>query len=128
MTQQQLNALSSQIINAAIEVHKTLGPGLLEIIYEECLAEELQTAGHAVQRQVDVPILYKGKQLGQPLTLDMVVDDAIIVELKAVNQIHDIHIAQLLTYLKLTDRRLGLLINFNVARLSDGIRRVVNHF
>ena len=127
MTTQQLNDLSSQVIAAAIEVHRVLGPGLLEGVYEECLAEELRATGHTVQRQVPVSIQYKGKSIGERLYIDILVDQSLIIELKAVRELQDIHLAQTLTYLRLTGHRLALLINFNVPRLIDGLRRVVNN-
>ncbi len=120
------NELSSKIIAAAIEVHRELGPGLLESIYEQCLVQELRDRGLHVEQQVVVPVHYKGRDLGTVMRLDMRVERLIIVEVKAAEALHDAHIAQLLTYLKLTDCQLGLLINFNEALLKRGIRRVVN--
>lgn len=120
--------LSSEVIAAAIEVHKELGPGLLEGVYEECLMEELRLRGIKAEHQVKVPIVYKGKAIGEPLVLDVLVEDALIVELKAVKELHDVYTAQLLTYLRMTNRRLGLLVNFNVSRLTDGLKRIVNNF
>jgi len=120
------NELSSRIISAAIEVHRELGPGLLESIYEQCLVQELQDDGLHVERQVLVPVHYKGRPLGTSMRLDLMVERRIIVDVKATDALHDAHMAQLLTYLKLTDRRLGLLFNFNEALLKQGIRRVVN--
>ena len=122
----EYNVLSSQIIAAAIEVHRELGPGLLESIYEQCIAQELRERGLRVEQQVVVPVCYKGKALGSNMRLDMRAEGLVIVEVKAVEAFHDAHIAQLLTYLKLTDCRLGLLINFNEALLKQGIRRVIN--
>lgn len=122
----EYNALSSKIIAAAIEVHRELGPGLLESIYERCLVQELIDRGLTVEQQVAVPVHYKGKSLGTMMRLDLRVNNLIIVEVKAVEAFSDAHIAQLLTYLKLTDCRLGLLINFNEALLKQGIRRVAN--
>lgn len=118
--------LSSAIIGSAIEVHRELGPGLLESIYEHCLVQELRDRGLHVDRQTLVPIHYKGKDLGTTMRLDLVVDGRIIVEVKTVDAFHDVHVAQLLTYLKLTGCKLGLLINFNAALLKSGVRRVVN--
>lgn len=122
----EYNVLSSRIIAAAIEVHRELGPGLLESIYEQCLVQELRDRGLKVDQQITVPVHYKGRPLGQTMRLDMRVEDLIIVEVKAAEALHDAHVAQLLTYLKLTDCRLGLLINFNEALLKQGVRRVVN--
>jgi len=121
-----INVLSSKIIGAAIEVHKTLGPGLLESTYEECICHELRLQGLSFKRQESLPIEYKGKTLGCSYRLDIIVEDAIIVELKSCDRIEPIHRAQLLTYLKLSGRNLGLLLNFNVPAMREGIVRVVN--
>ena len=121
-----INELSSKIIGAAIEVHKALGPGLLESAYEECLAHELSLRGLVFERQKPVPIKYKGINLDCGYRLDMVVENRIILELKACNQIEPIHEAQLLTYLKLTGIQLGLLLNFNVPVMRDGSVRLRN--
>lgn len=121
------NEVSKIIIGAAIEAHEELGgPGLLEDIYEEALCHELKALGVDVQRQVHLPIMYKGVQLARPLILDLLVEDVVIVEVKAVDQIHAVHKAQLLTYLRLKGRKLGLLINFGEAVVSKGVHRVVN--
>ena len=122
------NELSNIIIGAAIEVHKELGgPGLLEDIYEEALCLELADRGIQVARQVQVPVLYKGRRLKKPLVLDVLVVDKVIVEVKAVEKVIPIFNAQLLTYLRLADKKLGLLINFGEIRVSEGIHRVVNN-
>ena len=122
------NELSSSIIGAAIEVHKQLGgPGLLEDVYEEALCFELVAHGVKVVRQVQVPVLYKGQLLKKPLFLDLLVEDKVIVEVKAVEKIIPVFNAQLLTYLRLAGKRLGLLINFGEIRVSEGIHRVVNN-
>jgi GxxExxY protein len=121
-----INTLSSKIIGAAIEVHKALGPGLLESAYEECLCYELSLQGLSVERQKALPIKYKGKKLDCGYRLDTVVENAIILELKSCEKIEPIHKAQLLTYLKLSGLKLGLLLNFNVPVIRDGIVRVVN--
>ena len=125
-TIEEYNELTHAIIGAALEVHKALGPGLMEAIYEECLIAELQMRGIKVAHQVHVPILYKGQQVGNPLIIDLLVEDSVIVELKTVQELQDIHSAQLLSYLRLTGNKLGLLINFNTAHLRDGLKRVVN--
>lgn len=118
--------LTERIIGAAIDVHRVLGPGLLETAYEECLCYELSRLSLEFQRQVAVPLRYKAIRLDCGYVADVVVEDAVLIELKAVEKIHPIHEAQLLTYLKITEKRVGLLINFNVAVLKDGIvRRVV---
>ncbi|MBX3027173.1 GxxExxY protein [bacterium] len=114
------------IIGAAIEVHRTLGPGLLESIYEECLAEELGLRRFSVERQYAVPLVYKGRCLGADLRVDLLIDDLVVVELKAIGKILPIHAAQVVTYLRLTQKPFGLLINFNVPLLKDGIRRYLN--
>ncbi len=118
--------LSGKIIGCAIEVHKQLGPGLLESIYEECLCYELTLAGISFERQYCVPIEYKTKQLANNLRLDLIVEDIVIVEIKSVNKLENIHTAQLLSYLKLTNNKHGLLINFNVELLKQGIKRIAN--
>lgn len=118
--------LTGEIIGAAIEVHKALGPGLLEAAYEECLAYELMSRGLEIRRQVEIPIEYKGKKLSCGYRADIIVNDAALLELKAVESVLPVHEAQLLTYLKLTQLRVGLLINFNCPYLRDGlIRRVL---
>lgn len=120
--------LSELIIKAAIEVHRELGPGLLESIYEMCLAHELREQGVVVMQQLTVPIIYKGVRMPNDLRLDLLVDDRIIVEVKAVEELHPVHQAQLLTYLKLTDKRVGLLLNFNSPVLVKGIKRMMNGY
>ncbi|MBC7225849.1 MAG: GxxExxY protein [Thermoflexales bacterium] len=119
------NALSNRIIGAALEVHRQLGPGLLESAYEECLAYELSLHGIPFERQKPIPVVYKGIRLDCGFRVDLLVDNLVVVELKAVDTLMPIHQAQVLTYLKLTGCRLGLLINFNVVRLREGIKRVV---
>ncbi|MCK4407982.1 MAG: GxxExxY protein [Bacteroidales bacterium] len=120
--------LTQKIIAAAIEVHKELGPGLLESVYEYCLVEELTNMGLNVKNQVKLPIVYKGKTLNKEFYIDLLIEDKIVIELKAVEVILPVHEVQLVTYLKLADKRLGLLINFNVPLLKEGIRRRVNKF
>ncbi|MCB9182633.1 MAG: GxxExxY protein [Flavobacteriales bacterium] len=122
------NELSELIIEAAIEVHRELGPGLLESIYELCLAQELREHGVEVTQQMAVPIIYKGRRMPNDLRLDLLVDDRIIVEVKAVEEFHPVHQAQLLTYLKLTDKRVGLLLNFNSPVITKGIKRMMNGY
>jgi len=123
-----LNQLSSKIIGAAIEVHKALGPGLLESAYEECLCHELELRGINFERQKPLPIKYKDVRLDCGYRLDILVDNQIVLELKSCEQIEPIHKAQLLTYLRLADLTLGLLLNFNVPVMKDGIVRIVNEF
>ena len=127
-TQRKPNEISSEIIGAAFEVHTLLGPGLLESAYEKALAHELSLRGLEVQTQVEVPVLYKGHNLGIGFRLDMLVENTIVVELKSIEKIQPVHLAQLLTYLKLRDLELGLLLNFNLTTMREGIKRVVNNF
>jgi len=122
-TEMELNKITEQIIGAAIEVHKTLGPGLLESAYEECLCRELTLRDIPFERQRPLPVEYKGVKLDCGYRLDIVVADAVVIEIKACEAILPIHEGQLLTYLKLGGWKLGLLINFNVPVLKDGIRR-----
>jgi GxxExxY protein len=122
---QKLNALSHRVIGLCMEVHRELGPGLLESAYEEALAFELVQAGLRYERQREMPLLYKGVKLDCGYRVDFVVEGELIIELKAVTELLPIHHAQLLTYLKLDHRSLGLLVNFNVPVVKDGIRRVV---
>ncbi len=121
-----INKLSSRIIGAAIEVHKALGPGLLESAYEECICHELSLGGLSLERQKPLAVQYKGIKLDCGYRLDVVVEDAIILELKSCEKIEPIHKAQLLTYLKLSGLNLGLLLNFNVTVMKDGLVRIVN--
>lgn len=120
------NRLSQKVIGCSIEVHRQLGPGLLESVYEEALCHEMELIGLNVCRQKSVKIKYKGRELATPLRLDLFVEEKLIIENKAKLEITAIDKQQLLTYLKLTDTRLGLIINFNVQRLVDGICRVIN--
>lgn len=122
------NQLTSKIIGAAIEVHKHLGPGLLESTYEECLSYELDQRHIKYDRQKSLPINYKGQSLNCGYKLDLLVEGNIILELKSVESIAPIHKAQLLTYLKLSNLKLGLLLNFNTPIMKDGIVRLVNNF
>ena len=119
-------SLSNAVISAAIEVHEVLGPGLLESVYEAALCHELGLRGVLVQRQLEVPVFYKGVSLSQVMRLDLLVDDMMVIELKTVEAILPIHKAQLLSYLRLTGKQVGLLINFNTTQLKQGIHRVVN--
>jgi GxxExxY protein len=122
-----MKELSEKIIGAAIEVHRELGPGLLESTYEACLAHELILQGIKAVRQKKQPIIYKGLEIDEAYRIDVIVEDQIILELKVVDELNNIHMAQLLTYLKLSGCTLGYLMNFNVPLLKDGIRRVVNN-
>jgi GxxExxY protein len=120
------NDLSGRVIGAAIEVHRQVGPGLLESAYVECLGWELEQSGLGVKREVIVPLRYKKLTLAQSYRLDLLIDDCLIVEVKAVEKLMPIHDAQLLTYLRLMDKRLGLLMNFNVDAMRNGIKRLAN--
>ena len=120
------NEISSKIIGAAIEVHKQLGPGLLESTYETCLAYELKQMGLDVKQQQALPVVYKEVKLDAGYRIDLLVENKVIVEIKSVEALADIHTAQLLTYLKLKDLKLGLLINFNSVRVVDGLKRILN--
>ncbi|MCB0722386.1 MAG: GxxExxY protein [Ignavibacteriae bacterium] len=120
------NDLTELIIGCAIKVHKVLGPGLLESAYEECLVYELAKNGLKVKRQVPIPIVYEEVKLDCGYRLDLLVNDSVIIEIKAVEALNKIHLAQILSYLKLSNHKLGLIINFNVLKLIDGIKRVRN--
>jgi GxxExxY protein len=122
------NAITDRIIGAAIEVHRQLGPGLLESAYEECLCYELSQMGLEFKRQVHLPVRYKGVLLDCGHKMDLVVESAIVIEIKAVESLLPIHSAQLLTYLKSSGHQIGLLINFNVPVLERGLKRIVNHY
>lgn len=121
------NELSEKIIGCAIQVHKSLGPGLLESAYLECLYYELKILGLKVEKQKPLPLIYKEIRLDAGYRLDLLVEDKVVIELKSVEAINDIHIAQVITYLKLSGCKLGLLMNFNVLRLVDGLKRLVNN-
>ena len=121
----EINKITEIIIGSAIEVHKQLGPGLLESTYEACLFFELVKAGLNVQRQVAMPLIYKEVHLEQGYRLDLLVENCIVVEVKMVEAIADVHIAQTLTYLKLSNAKVGLIINFNVLKLTQGIKRLI---
>ncbi len=120
-----VNAITEAILGAAMKVHTALGPGLLESAYEACLCHELHKAGLQFQRQVELPVVYDGIKLDAGYRIDLLVEDAVLVELKCVDQFTDVHKAQLLSYLKLSGKNVGLLINFHVAHLRHGIRRLV---
>ncbi len=122
---QETERIAKQIVDAAFQVHKNLGPGLLESVYEVCLCHELKKRGIAFRTQVTLPVVYDGVRLDAGLRLDVLAAEAVIVELKAVEKHNPLFDAQLLTYLKLTGHRLGLLINFNVPLIKDGIKRII---
>lgn len=121
----EFDAIGAQIVDAAFKVHTTLGPGLLESVYQRCLKRELEKRGLRVRRQVVVPIEYDGEIIDDGLRIDLLVEEQVIIETKAVEKDNPLFKAQLLTYLKLTNRRLGYLINFNVELIKHGIKRVV---
>ncbi len=124
-----LNNLTEVIIGAALDVHRELGPGLLEQAYEACLTFELLQRGLSLERQKPLPLVYKNQQLDCGYRIDLLVEESVVVEVKAIERFERVHVAQLMSYLKFTDCRVGLLINFNVAMLSrDGLKRVVNGF
>lgn len=124
----ELNRLSSIILNAAITVHKEMGPGLLETVYQQCLTTELRCRQLNVAEMVSVPLKYKGTPLNKDYIIDILVEDEIILELKAIEGILPVHEAQLISYLKLSNKRLGFLINFNAPLLTLGFKRYVNNF
>ena len=123
-----INELTDAIIGAAIEVNKLIGPGLLESAYETCLCRELQLRNIPFRRQVPLPVIYKGEQLDCGYRIDILVDERVVVEVKSVKDIEAIHVAQVLTYLRLGGWQVGLIINFNVEVLRLGLKRVVNNF
>ncbi|MCC9062855.1 GxxExxY protein [Flavobacterium piscisymbiosum] len=121
------NELSRIVFDCALKVHQTLGPGLLESAYEECLFYELKKSGLAIEKQKPLPLIYEEIKLDIGYRLDIIIENKLILEIKSVDALNEIHFAQLLTYLKLTNCKLGLLINFNVALIKNGIRRIVNN-
>jgi GxxExxY protein len=121
------NELSRIVFNCALRVHQTLGPGLLESAYEECLFYELKNAGLEIEKQKSLPLIYETVKLDIGYRLDIIIENKLILEIKSVDTLNEVHFAQLLTYLKLTNCKLGLLINFNVVLIKNGIRRIVNN-
>lgn len=122
------NEITERIIGGAIKVHKTLGPGLLESAYQACLYYELVKSGLSVEKEKPLPLIYEEVKLDCGYRMDLVVEKRVVVEVKSVDALTEIHLAQVLTYLKLTNNRFGLLINFNVLKLKDGIKRIVNGY
>jgi GxxExxY protein len=120
-----VNALSRDVIGAAIEVHRELGPGLLESAYADCLQEAVREAGLGVSQEVEVPARFRGRRLDARYRIDLLVEDALVVEVKACEEVKGVHKAQLLTYLQMTDASVGLLINFSVPKLVDGVTRLI---
>ncbi len=123
----EINDITAAIVDAAIAIHREVGPGLLESVYEIVLADELRVRGFDVQSQIGVPIVFRGRQFDQGYRLDLLVNDVVIVEIKSVEQINNTHKKQLLTYLRLTNKPVGLLLNFNVELMKQGITRIVNN-
>ena len=128
MERDKLNSLSKQILEASLEVHRIMGPGLLESVYEACLMKELAIRGVKAVGQVRIPLIFKGYELDKDYRIDVLVENEIIIEIKAVEIMLAVHEAQNISYLKLADKRLGFLINFNVPLLKNGFRRFVNNF
>ena len=124
----EIEKIGKQIVHSAYEVHKELGPGLLESVYEICLVDELRNCNLFVERQVKLPVFYKGKQLQKDFFIDLLVEKTIIIELKAVEILLPVHEVQVLTYMKLADIKLGYLINFNVPLIKQGIKRKINGY
>ena len=120
------NEIATQIIDSSLKIHRTLGPGLLESVYEEALVYEFTKKDLAYSRQTDIPVIYEGQKLGIGFRADLIIENKVIIELKSVENVQPVHKKQLLTYLKLTGLKLGLLINFNEALIKDGITRIVN--
>ena len=128
MENKDFDMLSKEILDAAITVHREMGPGLLESVYEACLIEELNFRNIIVSNQVELPLIYKGKKLNKDFRIDLLVENEIVIELKTVDSILPVHEAQIISYLKLANKRLGFLINFNVPLLKQGFKRFVNNF
>lgn len=126
MITERTEVIAKIVVNSAFKVHKELGPGLLERVYEVCLAHEISKAGLAVKRQIDIPIVYDGIEFSEGLRLDLLVEDSIIIEVKAVEQVNPVWEAQIISHLKLLNKDLGFLINFNVPLIKSGIRRFIN--
>ncbi|MEI6554051.1 MAG: GxxExxY protein [Paludibacter sp.] len=128
MNKTELDNIGTKIVDAAYSVHKELGPGLLESVYEFCLIEELKSRNLTVNSQMKLPVVYKGKMLNKEFIIDLLVENEIIIELKAVEIVLPVHEVQLLTYMKLADKKLGYLINFNVPIIKEGIKRKINGY
>ena len=125
-TLEELNPFSSIILDSCITVHKAMGPGLLESVYQHCLSKELRLRNLKVESMVPVPLIYRGEELNKTYIIDLLIESEIVLEIKSMDGILPIHEAQILSYLKLANKRLGLLINFNVKLLKEGVRRFVN--
>jgi GxxExxY protein len=126
-TREELDRLTGAILDASISVHKEMGPGLLESVYQTCLADELDQRSIAIQSMVPVPLIYKGRILNKDYVIDLLVEDEVILELKSVEGILPVHKAQLISYLRLANKKIGFLINFNTPLLKDGFHRFVNN-
>jgi len=124
---EEIEAIAADIVDSSIKVHRALGPGLLEGVYENCVSIELRSRGHKVDQQMTLPVQYEGHKIEQGFRIDILVDDAVVIEVKAVEKMLPVHLAQTMTYLRLGDFNLGLLLNFNVPMMKDGIKRVVNN-
>ncbi len=122
------NEITNHVINRAIKIHKALGPGLLESAYQKCLAYELENSGLKVEIEKPLPLIYESILIDCGYKVDLFIENKVILEIKAVEKLNEVHLAQILTYLKLTDCKVGLLINFNVSWLKNGLKRVVNQF
>jgi GxxExxY protein len=121
----RVNAIAKDVVDAAIKVHAALGPGLLESVYTACLAQELAARGHSVRGEVPLPVVYEDTKLDVGFRIDLLIDELVIIEVKAVDALHPVFEAQVLTYLRFSGKRLGLLLNFNVVLMKQGIRRLV---
>jgi len=128
MTKEKFEFLAKEIVDSAITVHKEMGPGLLESIYESCLVKELQLRGIKSERQVQIPLYYKGNELTKDFRIDLLIENEIVIELKAVEHMLPVFDSQIISYLRLTNKKLGFLINFNVPLLKDGLKRFVNNY
>ena len=128
MTIEEYNNFSKEILDSCVTVHKEMGPGLLESVYELCLLHELKSRNIKAENQIEIPLVYKGVELFKEYRIDILVEDEIIIEIKAVENLLPVHEAQIISYLKLADKRLGFLVNFNVPLIKQGFRRFVNNF
>ncbi len=128
MSTNELNRLSKVILDACLTVHREIGPGLLESVYTNCLKSELESRGIGVECKIQLPLVYRGKCLDKYFEIDMLIENEIIIEAKAVETMHPVYEAQIISYLKLSDKRLGFLVNFNVPRMKDGFSRFVNNW
>jgi len=128
MEKQEMEYYAKQIVNSAYRIHKELGPGLLESVYQYCMMEELKLNGVKAEQEVSIPLYYRNKKLEKEFRIDILVQSEIIIEIKAVENLLPVHAAQLISYMKLSDKQLGFLINFNVTTFKEGIRRYVNNY